>query len=113
MKMKKREFSAEYKARIVIEVLEGEKQAGEIAARESISPKQLSNWKKEFLENSYRAFSVTRDERQAKNALKSLQEHEHDLMAKVGQLTIENDWLKKKSKQVFGYDPTDKTDFKR
>ena len=111
--MKKREFSAEYKTKIVIEVLEGEKQANEIAAREEISPKQLSNWKKEFLENAYRAFSVTKDERQAKNELKAMHEREQDLMAKVGSLTIENDWLKKKSKQVFGYDPTDKSDFKR
>ena len=35
------------------------------------------------------------------------------LMAKVGQLTIENDWLKKKSKQVFGDDWETKTNFKR
>ncbi len=93
--MTKREFSAEYKAKIVIEVLDGEKQASEIAAREEISPKLLSNWKKEFLENSYRVFSVTKDERKAKNELKTIQEREQDLMAKVGRLTIENDWLKK------------------
>ena len=111
--MKKREFSAEYKTKIVIEVLEGEKQANEIAAREEISPKQLSNWKKEFFENAYRAFSLTKDERQAKNELKAMHEREQDLMAKVGSLTIENDWLKKKSKQVLGCDPTDKFDFKR
>ena len=47
---KRREFSAEYKARIVIEVLKEERTLGEIASREGINPNQISNWKREFLE---------------------------------------------------------------
>lgn len=35
------------------------------------------------------------------------------LMAKVGQLTIENDWLKKKSKQVYGSEWETKSGFKK
>jgi transposase-like protein len=111
--MDKRDFTSEFKARIIIEVLEGAKQANEIAAREEISPKQLSNWKCEFLSNAHRAFSIKKDERQANNELKATQEREQELMAKVGQLAIENDWLKKKSKQVLGYDPTIKPNLKR
>lgn len=93
--MKKREFSAAYKSEIVIEVLRGEKSVSEISAREELAPKQIHNWKKEFLENSYRAFSVTKDEREANNRAKEAVEREQKLMAKVGQLTIEVDFLKK------------------
>lgn len=111
--MKRREFSAEYKAKIVLEMLKEENTVSEIAAREEISAKQLYNWRCEFTENASRAFSVTKDEREARNQAKAAMEREQDLMAKVGQLTIENDWLKKKSKQVLGYDPGGKSDFKR
>lgn len=100
--MSKKEFSPEYKAKIVIEVLKGGATASEIAARENISLKQIHSWKKIFLENSGRVFSVTKDEKQAKNQVRQLMENEQDLMTKVGQLTIENDWLKKKSSEIFG-----------
>ena len=102
--MQRREFTAEYKAKIVIEVLRGEKTVSEIASREDIAAKQLHNWKKEFLENAYRAFSVTKDEKEAKNQARAAMDREKELMSKVGQLTIENDWLKKKSDGIFGRD---------
>lgn len=102
--MKRREFSAEYKAKIVVEVLRGEKTISEIASHEDVSPKQIHNWKKEFLENAYRAFSVTKDEREARNMARDASLREQELMAKVGQLTVENDWLKKKSAEIFGSD---------
>lgn len=102
--MKRREFSAEIKSKIVIEVLKGESTVSEIASREEISSKQLHNWKKEFLENAYRAFSVTKDERASKKQAQIAIENEEELIKKVGQLTIENDWLKKKSTEIFGAD---------
>ena len=110
--MEKRNFSPEYKAKIVIEVLEGGMMANEIASREGISPKQLSNWKQEFLQNAHRAYTTSKDERAAKKELKAADEREKELMAKVGVLTMENDWLKKKSKEVLGYEPTPKNGFK-
>jgi transposase-like protein len=94
--MKRRQFSPEYKARLVVESLREENTLSEIAAREEISRVQLQNWKKEFLENAGRVFSQSRDGREAQRRIKETQERERDLMAKVGQLTVEVDWLKKK-----------------
>jgi putative transposase len=93
--MHKKEYTPEYKAKIVLEVLKEEKTASEIASREAINVKQLYNWRKEFLENAQWAFSVTKDEKIAKNSVKELKEREQVLMTKVGQLTVEVDWLKK------------------
>ena len=42
----------EYKAKLVIEVLQGEKELNTIAGENSISPNMLRNWKAEFLENA-------------------------------------------------------------
>jgi len=99
MMSKARSYTAEYKAKIVVEILRGANTISEIGARENISPKQLGNWKREFSDNAYRAFSVTKDEKAAREIASAAQEREHALMAKIGQLAYECDWLKKKCEQ--------------
>ena len=93
---KARIFSAEYKAQIVMELLREENTLSEVGAKTDISAKQLCNWKHEFIKNAYRAFSVTKDEKAANMVARAAQEREQELMAKIGQLTYECDWLKKK-----------------
>ena len=95
-------YSPEFKAEIVIEILRETSTISEVGARESISPKLLGNWKREFLENAYRAFSVTKDEKIAKMVAKEAEDREQELLAKIGGLTYELDWLKKKSEPIFG-----------
>lgn len=102
--MGKRKFTAEYKAKIVIETLREESHISEIAARENISRTQLQNWKREFLENAALVFSQNKLERQAKAEVQEAADREDNLMKKVGQLSIENDFLKKKYKEIHGYD---------
>lgn len=111
--MKRRTYSAEFKTKLVLELLREEKQLGEIAHQHDISPNQLRNWKKEFLENASKAFSENKKEKEARDKEREMGEQLHELMAKVGQLTIENDWLKKKSKEVLGSDWEIKSGFKR
>ena len=111
--MERKNYTPEYKAKIVIEVLEGDKLASEISAREGINPKVVSLWKQEFLKNANKAFGETSEEKQLKQELKASGERENELVAKVGVLTMENDWLKKKSKEVLGYEPSPKTYNKR
>jgi transposase-like protein len=110
---KRRTFSSEFKSKIVLEALREEKPLGEIANEYDISPNQLRNWKIEFLKNAPRAFSESKDEKDMRTKEKEMDEQINVLMTKVGQLTIENDWLKKKSKQVFGDEWEAKSGFKR
>jgi transposase len=113
IKMTKRQFTPEYKAKIVLEILREEKHISEIASREEISTKQLYGWKKEFIENAARVFAQTKIEKEAIQQVREKQGREQELMAKVGQLTIEVDWLKKKSAQVLGADWEIKSGFKK
>ena len=55
-----RRYTAQYKAKIVLEVLQGEKELGEIAAENNLNPNMVRNWKKEFLENASAAFEDPR-----------------------------------------------------
>ena len=55
-----RRYTAQYKAKIVLEVLQGEKELGEIAAENNLNPNMVRNWKREFLENASAAFEDPR-----------------------------------------------------
>ena len=110
---KRREYTAEYKAKLVIEVLREEATISQIASREGINPNQLGNWKKEFIQNAARAFSQSRDEKVAEAKVEEMLEMERAYQAKVGQLTLEVDFLKKKHEQVYGPGWETKVGFKK
>ena len=111
--MQRRQFTPEFKTKIVLEILREEKLLGELAAEHGLSPNQLRNWKKEFIENATKVFSESKQEKDLRAKERDMDEERNELMAKVGQLTIENDWLKKKSRQVLGNDWETKSGFKR
>jgi transposase-like protein len=102
--MKRRQFTPEFKTKIVLELLREEKTLSEIASEHDISPNQLRNWKNEFVENAVKVFSQNRDVKESKANEKEMEQDRNDLLAKVGQLTIEVDWLKKKSAEILGPD---------
>ena len=92
---KRRKFTPEQKAKIVIEVLREERTLSEIAAEYEVHPNMLSRWKAEFLSNAGRVFSKETDELE-----KTKQSHEKEkdeLLRQIGQLSYEVTWLKKKS----------------
>jgi len=93
----RREYTPEYKAGIALEMLREENTPSEIASREKINVKQVYNWRTELVDNAYRIFAGSREEKEFAKRLRDFEEREQELMAKVGQLTLENDWLKKKS----------------
>jgi len=102
--MGKATYSAKFKADRVLEVLLGEEQLGAIAAKHGISPNLLRNWKKEFLEKSSMVFDESRREKELADKERRMEVEREELLKTVGQLTIERDWLKKKSIEVFGPD---------
>ena len=99
--MKKRTFGAEFKAKMVLEVLKGEKELNIIAQENEIAPNQIRNWKSEFLENAALVFDNKRDKEYKEKVL--IHEQESDRLYKtIGQLTTQVDWLKKKSAELLG-----------
>lgn len=98
--MGQREHTAEQKARAVIELIQGERTLAEIASGLGVTSRTLDNWRKEFMSNAARTFTVGKEERETLKTKQEAEERERALAEKVGQLTIENDWLKKKSAQV-------------
>lgn len=100
MSKKRPNYSAEFKAKVIRELDRGEKSLNELAASYQIAPSTLSKWYKQYLENLISLFGKN-DTSQAEK----IEELERALQAsqqKIGQLTIERDWLEKKSDEIFG-----------
>jgi len=97
--MKKRTFTAEFKTKVVLKLLTGEKELNILASENEIAPNQLRNWKAEFLANATAAFDDKRSDT-IKAELNEKEAENDRLYKKVGQLTTENDWLKKNYEQV-------------
>ena len=75
---KRRNFTPEQKAKIVMEVLREEKTLTEIAAQYEVHPNQLSRWKAEFISNAARVFSKETDE--AEKAKQSYEKEKDELL---------------------------------
>jgi len=96
MSKKRKVYSAEFKSKLVLEVLEGELTLNEIASKYEILPNNLKNWKKQFLENMSLAFDKSAVVKEYKEEIAILQKDSDALAKKVGTLTIERDWLEGK-----------------
>jgi putative transposase len=96
MSTKRKSYSADFKAKLVLEVLEGEKTINEIASAYEVLPVSLKNWKQQFLENMSLAFDKSTVVKEYKDEIETLQKSNDELAKKVGNLTIEKDFLEGK-----------------
>ena len=96
MSTKRKTYTAEFKAKLVLQVLEGEKTLNEIASQYEILPKNLQNWKKQFLENMSLAFDKSTVVKEYKEEIETLQKDKDNMAKKVGELTLERDFLEGK-----------------
>ena len=81
----RRNHGSEFKAKVALEALKGEQTLAQLAERFEVHPNQIVEWKKELLERAGELFE--RGNRASKGP------DVKDLHAKIGQLTVENDFL--------------------
>jgi len=100
MSNKRRQFSSEFKVKLVLEVLKNEKPLNQIAKEHNILPKNLINWKKQFLENAEIAMEPARAVKEYKEQIKELEKRVDKYAKTVGKLTVERDWVVGKLKSL-------------
>jgi transposase len=90
---KRRQFTPEFKARLVLDVLTGVQSQAEVCRKHTLSPNLLALWKAAFLERAHTVFQSdeTRSAEQARIA---------ELERVLGRLTLENEILKKVSTRL-------------
>jgi putative transposase len=96
MSTKRKTYSAEFKAKVVLEVLEGEQTLNQIASKYELLPANVKNWKKIFLENMGLAFDKSAVVKEYKEKIETLQKDKDSMAKKVGELTLEKDFLEGK-----------------
>jgi len=96
MKAKRKRHEPEFKARVGLEALKGVKTIQQIAKEYKIHPVQVSEWKKIMVEGAPQAFGPGR----GRMAEEDFDRERKKLQAKIGELTIDVDFLREKSKQL-------------
>ncbi len=92
MKKARTNHSAEFKAKVALAALKGDRTIAELASDFEVHPNQISQWKKQLLESTTEIFS-----RKRKRQEQHQEELTDRLYQQIGQLKVEVDWLKKKS----------------
>lgn len=96
MKAKRKRHDNAFKAKVGLEALKEIRSIQEIAQEFEVHPTQVSKWKKKLEED----LSTVFEQGNKKRGQNELEKERDKLHSKIGQLTIEVDWLKKKSKQL-------------
>jgi len=91
MKKGKRQHTAEFKAKVVLEALKEAVSSAELASKFEVHPTQIAKWKKQFTDSIQEVFGAGKERRE-----KDVEAEKDRLLRKVGQLQMEVDWLKKK-----------------
>ena len=94
----RKSFDSKFKARIAIEAIKEEKTIAEIANQYQVHPNQVSIWKKEALTEMPDLFQDGRKKQKNKEPDIS----RDDIFKAVGVLKVENEFLKKKYRQLYG-----------
>jgi transposase-like protein len=84
---KRRRFTADFKARVALEALRGDRTIQEIAGWHKVHPNQVSVWKKQALEGLGTIFEHGTGKSEDREA------QVRDLHAKIGELAVQNDFL--------------------
>jgi len=87
---KRRSFSADFKARVALEALSGAHTLAELSAKHGVHPNMIAQWKRKAQESLPELFAKKNDRSEA-----AREAEVKELHAKIGQLSVENDFLSK------------------
>ena len=87
--MTRRKFSSKFKTKVVLEALKERMSMSELARKYEVQPHQITSWKKDFLQGAEDVFEKGKTDKRSES------EKEKDRLLKaIGELKIENDFLK-------------------
>ena len=96
MRRKRRNHSTAFKAKVAVAALKGDRTQAELAEDFDVHPNQIMDWRKQLLQNADQVFG--RAEKQAEESEYKIKE----LHAKIGQLTMERDFLEQGLERIHG-----------
>jgi len=88
------QYTPDFKMKVALEAAQSANGVSDIAGKYQIHHRQVQDWKKRLLDNAELIFEKKAKEEDQAN------KREEELLKKVGQLSMENDWLKKKLEKL-------------
>ena len=88
--MKRNRYTKDYKAKVALEAVKGQKTVNELASEFGVHVSQINNWKKQLLESLPAVFNGREAQQEARH-----EEEKEKLYQQIGKLKVEVDWLKK------------------
>jgi transposase-like protein len=96
MRRKRRTHKPEFKAKVALAALQGDLTMAEIMKKFDVHANQVTDWKKQLLSSAPEVFGRTTSNKEES------EEEVHVLHAKIGQLTMENDFLERGLERIHG-----------
>lgn len=90
-------YSASFKAKVALEALKEQESLQSLAKRFDVSPQKINKWREAFVTNATQTFKKPSED---KRALRQLKNEHQRLLCKVGQLTLECDFLRQPARRV-------------
>jgi len=98
MRRKRRLHNPEFKAKVALEAIKGELTMAEMIKKFDVQAGQITQWKKQLLSNASGAFETNDHEKSKEESEQTIR----DLHVKIGQLTVENDFLERGLEKTLG-----------
>lgn len=92
-KNKRRKHTSDFKKRVALEAIKEDRTVNAIASEHQVHPVQVSTWKRQAIDGLERVFDGSKNIEELR---RDYERREARLMEKIGQLSVELDWLKKK-----------------
>ena len=89
----RKSYSSAFKAKVALEAIKKEKTMSQLSSEYGVHSNQINQWRKRLLEELPEVFSKKRQKKE-----KDTEDLQDELYRQIGQLKVELDWLKKKSK---------------
>ena len=96
MANKRKQYSAQFKAKVALAAIRGEKTIAELASQYEIHPTMINNWKRQLLEGAGEIF----EQGNSSAAAGDQQAQIDELYRQIGQLKVERDFLASRSAQL-------------
>jgi transposase-like protein len=91
MSVKRKRRNAKFKFEVAMEAAKGQRTVAELASEHQLHPSQISQWKRQLMDEGEQLFRNSSSRQQREQALL-----ETDLYEQIGRLKMELEWLKKK-----------------
>lgn len=91
--MPRKKYTSEFKTKIVLSILQGDKEFNVICSENGLNPNMVRKWKQEFLQNAHLAFGADSERKAVQRKEDDLKKKNDQMLRTIDQLTLERDFL--------------------